>query len=93
MIEHANGGMPSLRRRVVQIISDQIGKRVEEPRILDTSEFGGDLQFDSLDRVTMVFAVEDAFHVEISDVEESGLVTVRDLISLLERKLNVRATA
>jgi acyl carrier protein len=92
-LAHVNGGALSLRYRITQIISEQIGKRIEEPRILDTTEFYRDLEFDSLDRVTMVFAIEDQLGVHITEDEEERLVTVRDLISLVERKLNVMIPA
>lgn len=59
---------------------------------IDTSfqELGGD----SLDRVSLLVEIEDAFGIEISDAEDTELgpdATLRDLLALIEAKRVARA--
>lgn len=50
-----------------------------------------DLDLDSLDTVELTLGLEQRFGVEIPDEEAEGLVTVDDVISLIENKLAVGA--
>jgi acyl carrier protein len=86
-IKHANGGYPSLRRRVNDVITRAV-QHIEEPKITDASEFIADLGCDSLDVIEIQFAAEEAFSIEITDKDADGLRTVRDLHVLIERKLH-----
>ena len=45
-----------------------------------------DLGFDSLDRVSLLFEIECAFDLEISDVTVTSMETVGDLVTYLEDK-------
>lgn len=84
-IHQVNGGNPTLRRRVNTAILKTL-RKVKEDRLTDSAELMADLGADSLDRVTIIFDLEDEFHIAISDQEEAEVVTVRDLVSLIERK-------
>lgn len=57
----------------------------EDKITLDTS-FVDDLGADSLDAVELVMTVEDEFDITISDEEAQSLVTVGDLIKVIESK-------
>lgn len=46
-----------------------------------------DLGADSLDTVELVMAVEDEFDTEILDEEAEKIVTVQDMINLIESKV------
>ena len=50
------------------------------------SEFGNDLGADSLDRVELVMALEDAFEVEILDTDAEKFQKVSDVVAFLEEK-------
>ena len=55
----------SIEERVKKIVSDQLGKDVEE--IQSDSSFVDDLGADSLDTVELVMALEEEFDLEIAD--------------------------
>jgi acyl carrier protein len=48
--------------------------------------FVEDLAFDSLDRVEMVMAVEEAFDIGISDEEAERVLTIADAVALVVEK-------
>lgn len=50
-----------------------------------------DLDLDSLDTVELTLGLEQRFGVEIPDEEAEDLVTVDDVITLIESKLSVGA--
>lgn len=48
---------------------------------------GEDLDADSLDVVELVMALEEEFSVEIADDEAERIVTVKDAVDMIERKV------
>jgi acyl carrier protein len=52
--------------------------------------FHADLGMDALDEVLLAEEVEEEFDIEISDAELAEVVTLDDLITLVERKLAER---
>lgn len=69
-------------------IRDILEEYVEVSREQITLEttFSDDLGLSSLDVVNIIVAFEDEFDVEISDRMLSKIVTVEDVINLLEKK-------
>lgn len=57
----------------------------EEKITLDTSLID-DLNFDSLDAVELIMAIEKEFECEIADEDIESLSTVRDAVELAKRK-------
>ena len=57
--------MPGVEERVKRIVQDQLGVEGEDVSI--SSSFVDDLGADSLDRVELVMAFEEAFGIEISN--------------------------
>ena len=51
------------------------------------TNFVDDLGADSLDAVELVFKIEDEFGIQVSDEEATTLLTVGDIVKLLESKL------
>ena len=74
----------SVEDRVKKIVSDQLGKSVEE--IQSDSSFVDDLGADSLDTVELVMALEEAFDIEIPDEAAEGIATVGDAVKFIEEK-------
>jgi len=74
--------------RVRQIIVDHFTKirGVEASRIVPDARLVEDLNADSLDLVEILFSIEDQFGREMSEVQAAKLVTVRDVIALIERE-------
>lgn len=66
----------------ISVIHECLG---EPPRpITMNSSLREDLQADSLDSVELIMALEEKFSVEISEEAARALVTVGDLVRLLE---------
>ena len=74
----------SVEDRVKKIVSDQLGKSMDE--IQSDSSFVDDLGADSLDTVELVMALEEAFDIEIPDEAAEGIATVGDAVKFIEEK-------
>lgn len=53
----------------------------------ETTNFADDLGMDSIDALDLVFALQEEFHITITDKERKGIETLEELIKFLERKL------
>jgi acyl carrier protein len=65
--------------------------KVDADRIKPESRIREDLGADSLDRVTLLMALEEAFEDDISDEEAEKLVTVADVIAFIKAKADTAA--
>ena len=70
-----------IEERVKKIVSDQLGKDVEE--IQSDSSFVDDLGADSLDTVELVMALEEEFDLEIADEDAEKISTVNEAVSYI----------
>lgn len=78
-----------VHKRVIKILSEQLGVREENVRLASTmEELGGD----SLDAVEIIMAFEEEWETEISDNEMEKVKTPRDVVALLLPKINVRCS-
>ena len=68
----------SVEDRVKKIVSDQLGKSMEE--IESDSSFVDDLGADSLDTVELVMALEEEFETEIPDEDAEKITSVQEAI-------------
>jgi acyl carrier protein len=75
--------VPAVEAKVKQIIMDQLG--VEASAVTPAASFVEDLGADSLDRVELVMALEEAFEVEIPDADAEKIVTVQDAVEYIQR--------
>jgi len=75
--------MPGVQDKVKQIIVDQLS--VEESDVTPNASFVDDLGADSLDRVELIMAFEEAFDIEIPDEEAEKIATVQDAIDYIEK--------
>jgi acyl carrier protein len=75
--------MPGIEGKVKQIIIDQLS--VEESEVTSTASFVDDLGADSLDRVELIMAFEEAFGLEIPDEQAETIKTVQDAVSYIEK--------
>ena len=73
-----NGEVMSIEDRVKKIVSDQLGKSLEE--IESDSSFVDDLGADSLDTVELVMALEEEFDLEIADEDAEKISTVNEAV-------------
>ena len=72
----------SVEDRVKKIVSDQLGKSVEE--IQSDSSFVDDLGADSLDTVELIMEFEKEFDLQIPDDQAEKIATVGDAVSFIE---------
>lgn len=75
----------TIEQRVIRCISRSTGIPVSE--ITADSRLEGDLDLDSLDRLSVVMDVEDEFGVELADDALESVTTVRGLVELLSSGL------
>ena len=69
--------------KVKQIIIEQLS--VEESEVTPSASFVDDLGADSLDRVELIMAFEEAFDIEIPDDQAETIKTVSDAVSYIEK--------
>jgi acyl carrier protein len=75
----------SVQQRVLKVIAEVLNRKESEIR-LDAS-LRDDLQASSLDQMTIFVALEDEFQRNMPPEEVTGLVTVKDIVDLIDRKL------
>lgn len=75
----------SVQQRVLKVISEVIDRKENE--IHPDVAIRNDLQLDSLQQMTLFIALEDEFQRSIPTEEAAGLVTVKDIIDFIDRKL------
>jgi acyl carrier protein len=72
-----------LVEKVKHIISEQLG--IDEAEITPGASFTDDLGADSLDQVELVMALEETFHLEISDDDVEKMLTVQNATDYVEK--------
>lgn len=75
--------MPSLEEKVNQIVVEQLD--VEPSDVTPEASFVDDLGADSLDRVELVMAFEEAFGLEIPDEDAEKILTVKDAVDYIQK--------
>ncbi len=76
----------SVDERFRQMLVDDYG--CKEEALTDKAQFVRDLGLDSLDAIELLLAVEERFDCEgISDEEAEKIVTIKDAVELIWRKL------
>ncbi len=74
--------MSSLEERIKEIISDQLGVKLNE--IENDKFFINDLGADSLDIIELIMALEEEFNIEISDELAEKIDTVQSSIDCVK---------
>jgi len=74
-----------VQQRVLKAIAEVLERKETEIR-LDAS-LRDDLAFDSLKQMTLFILLEDEFQRTITPDEVMGVVTVKDIIGFIDRKL------
>jgi acyl carrier protein len=75
--------VPAVEAKVKQIIMDQLS--VEAAEVTPGASFVEDLGADSLDRVELIMALEEAFGVEVPDADAEKIVTVQDAVEYIQQ--------
>ncbi len=74
-----------VQQRVLKAIAEVLERKEEEIR-LDAS-LRDDLNFDSLKQMTLFILLEDEFQRTMPPEDVMGIVTVKDIIDFINRKL------
>ncbi|MFP4164588.1 MAG: acyl carrier protein [Chitinispirillaceae bacterium] len=69
--------------RIKSVVSEVM--RIDEGKIGGSSRFVEDLGADSLDKVTLLMALEDEFGRPISDTDAEGFTTVQAVVDFVGR--------
>jgi acyl carrier protein len=80
---HEEGfGLATTLERIQGIVSERLG--VDTDQIVESAEFIGDLNADSLDLVEVIMALEQEFDLEIKDEDAEGIRSVGDAVNYVE---------
>ena len=74
-----------VQQRAIKAIADVLERKENEIR-LDAS-LRDDLNLDSLKQMTLSILLEDEFHLTIPPEDLMGIVTVKDIVDFIHRKL------
>lgn len=78
--------MDDLRAEVLAQIRRTLADDLERPGPVELEdELAADLQVDSVGALVLAVALEDRFRVSLSGTEASSVVTVEDLVGVVER--------
>jgi acyl carrier protein len=79
--------MPDLRAEILAEIRRVFAADLEVPEPVEPHhELGRDLRVDSMGAIVLAVALEDRFRVKLSDDDAAAVVTVKDLMDLVERR-------
>jgi acyl carrier protein len=73
--------LATVLERVQTIVTDRLG--VEADQVVESAEFIGDLNADSLDLVEVIMAMEQEFDLEIKDEDAENIRTVGDAVKYI----------
>ncbi len=73
--------MATTLERVQAIVVDRLG--VEADQVVESAEFIGDLDADSLDLVEVIMAMEQEFDLEIKDEDAEKIRSVGDAVKYI----------
>lgn len=77
-----------IRDKVINLLSDFFS--ITRVSIEDDGHIVNDLGGDSLDLVELIMVLEEEFDIEIYDNEAEGVLTVRDIVVLVSKKLSIK---
>jgi len=75
----------SIEDKVKRILAERL--EIDPSEIRPDAEFINDLGADSLDIVELLMSLEDEFDIEISDEEAEQIMTVKDAVDFITKRL------
>jgi len=77
--------MADVYERLKKLIVEQLGVAAEQ--VKPEAKFQEDLGADSLDVVDLVMKIEEEFGIEVPDEDAQKIVTVKDAVEYIEKKM------
>ena len=74
--------MATTLERLQSIVSERLG--VDSDQVVESAEFIGDLNADSLDLVEVIMAMEQEFDLEIKDEDAENIRSVGDAVKYID---------
>jgi len=74
-----------IEEKIKEVISESIG--IDKEKITSGSKLRDDLGMDSFAGIELIYGAEDKFGISILDDEAEKLVTINDLVELVQKKL------
>lgn len=75
----------SIEDKVKRILAERL--EIDPSEIRPDAQFINDLGADSLDIVELLMSLEDEFDIEISDEEAEQIMTVKDAVDFITKRL------
>lgn len=75
-----------VRDRVIRLILEASDEEVSAGDVRDETSLKGDLDLSSMQAITLVMDLESEYDVTVEDEELEGLVTVGDVLALIDAK-------
>lgn len=75
----------SIEDKVKRILAERL--EIDPSEIRPDAQFVNDLGADSLDIVELLMSLEDEFDIEISDDEAEHIMTVKDAVDFITKRL------
>jgi len=80
--DEEGGRLATTLERLQSIVSERLG--VDSDQVVDSAEFIGDLNADSLDLVEVIMAMEQEFDLEIKDDDAENIRSVGDAVKYID---------
>jgi acyl carrier protein len=74
-----------IEEKIKEVISESIG--IDKEKITSASKLRDDLGMDSFAGIELIYGAEDKFGISIPDDEAEKLVTIGDIVSIVEEAL------
>jgi len=78
-------------KKLKPFLSDQTDVEIDVNKDCGHLELRKDLEIDSLGAIDMIMDLEDKFEISVEENEAFGLITLRDLVNLIDNKIQVAA--
>ena len=72
--------------KIKEIVKDILEIEPEEVQL--SSRLSEDFDADSLDKIQIVMAIEDAFNIKVDDEDVKNINTIQDAVNYIEKKSN-----
>lgn len=80
-----------LLKKVCELAAEQVN--ADASQITEQTSFVADLEYDSLEKVEFMIALEETFDLEIPDEDAQGVETIAEVLDLIGRHLDLERSS